>query len=174
MDYMLGESVNVKGMRDPAAGAVYNDSEKLLHLGYDYDGIRFMQENVSGTPTIVEGIRGEYRWTGRYSVYTGLPAVAGWSWHVRQHNSLMDGAIVDRRIEEVKTFYETPDLTAALAFLERYQVEYVILGDMEREFYAAEGVEKFALLVQQGNLEEVFSESGVEGSVQIFKVVNTE
>lgn len=174
MDFMLGESANVKGERDPAAGAVYNDSEKLLHLGYDYDGIRFMQENVSGTPTIVEGIHGEYRWTGRYSVYTGLPAVASWSWHVRQHNSLMDGAIVDRRIEEVKTFYETTDLATALAFLERYQVEYVILGDMEREFYAPDGVEKFSQLVQQGNLEEVFSEQGDEGGVQIFKVVQTE
>lgn len=174
MDYMLGESENVAGDRDPAAGAVYDDEGKYLHLGYDYYGIRYLQENVSGTPVIVEGVRGEYRWTGRYSVYTGLPAVASWSWHVRQHNSLMDGAIVDRRINDVKNFYDTTDLDAALAFLERYQVEYVILGDLEREFYAPEGVEKFSLLVQQGDLEEVFSEWGDEGSVQIFRVTDAQ
>ncbi len=173
MDYMLGESSNTGAGHDPAAGAIYNDDGKPLHLGYDYDGIRWMQDNVTGTPVIVEGIRGEYRWTGRFSIYTGLPAVASWSWHVRQHNSLMDGAIVDRRIEDVKAFYDTPDQQAAMDFLHRYNVSYIILGDMEHAFYAPEGTDKFAALVEQGRLQEVFNESGDQGSIQIFKVVDT-
>ncbi|MRR32620.1 hypothetical protein EG834_20340, partial [bacterium] len=122
MDYMLGEASNVRTDYDPALGAVYDDGGSKLHLGYDYAGIRYLQENVVGSPTIVEGIRGEYRLTSRYAVNTGLPAVAGWSWHVRQHNSLMDGAVVDRRIADVKAFYDTPDLETTLAFLRRYKV----------------------------------------------------
>lgn len=174
MDYMLGEAANVRADYDPAQGAVYDDNGAKLQLGYDFAGIRFMQENVTGTPTIVEGIRGEYRWTGRYSVYTGLPAVASWSWHVRQHLSLMDPAVVDNRIEDVKAFYDTPDPQAALAFLRRYRVSYVIVGDMERAFYAAEGLQKYPLLVQQGQLKEVFKLQGSDGGVQIYQVENTQ
>jgi len=170
MAYMLGE----QGNADPAVGAVYNDEDRQLHLGYDYLGIRWMQENVQGTPFIVEGIRAEYRWAGRYSIYTGLPAVAGWSWHVRQHNSLMDGSVVDKRIQAVKDFYDTADPAAALSFLQRYNVGYVILGDLEREFYAPEGMAKFETLIQQGSLQEAFSAWGSEGSIQILKVVNAD
>ncbi|HWR65005.1 MAG TPA: DUF2298 domain-containing protein, partial [Bellilinea sp.] len=171
MEYMLGEAVNVKADYDPALGAVYDDGGSKLHLGYDYAGIRFLQETVIGSPTIVEGIRGEYKLTGRYAINTGLPAVASWSWHVRQHNSLMDGAIVDRRIADVKEFYDTADLETALAFLWRYQVTYVVVGDLERAFYAPEGMTKFKTLVEQGQLSEVFSREGAEGAVKIYQVV---
>jgi uncharacterized membrane protein len=171
MDYMLGEAANVRPDYDPAQGAVYDDNGSKLQLGYDYAGIRFMQQNVIGTPTIVEGIRGEYRWTGRYSVYTGLPAVASWSWHVRQHLSLMDPVIVERRIDEVNAFYDTPDPQAALAFLEKYQVSYIIVGDMERSFYAPQGLDKFPVLAAQGDIKEVFSLQGDAGGIQIYQVV---
>jgi len=91
----------------------------------------------------------------------------GWSWHVRQHNSLLPGSLVDKRIDEVINFYDTTDLQAALDFLRRYDVRYVVVGDLERTYYAAEGIAKFSRLVEQGKLQEIFS---VPGHVSIYKV----
>ncbi len=65
----------------------------LINLKYDYAAMLFMQDQIKGSPVIVEGNTQEYRWGSRFSIYTGLPSVIGWSWHVRQHNSLIDGAL---------------------------------------------------------------------------------
>lgn len=155
-------------MLDDGSGPVtYKDEERTLNLTADYAGIRFVQDHIPGTPTIVEGHTAEYRWGARYSIYTGLPAVVGWSWHVRQHNSLLPGSLVDKRIDEVINFYNTTDLQAALDFLRRYDVRYVVVGDLERTYYAAEGIAKFPRLVEQGKLQEMFS---VPGHVSIYRV----
>jgi uncharacterized membrane protein len=166
---MLGDGA-VSG--DPSSSAVYNDEERLFDLATDYAGIRAMQTQVSGTPTIVEGQTEEYRWGSRYSIYTGLPTVVGWSWHVRQHNSLMDGAVVEKRIAEVTDFYTTTDLNSALSFLRRYQVKYIILGDLERGYYPGEGLNKFALLAANGSIEEFFKKDSGSSHLVIYKVLD--
>ena len=149
---MLGDTVS-------KIPAVYNDEDRPLNLGHDYAAILYMQDHVDGTPVIVEGNTGEYRWGGRFSIHTGLPAVVGWSWHVRQHNSLLDGAIVDRRIEAVNNFYNTSDIQAARQFLNKYQVQYIVVGDLERAYYAPEGLTKYADMVNQGTLRIVFGDN---------------
>ncbi|MDD5370738.1 MAG: DUF2298 domain-containing protein, partial [Anaerolineaceae bacterium] len=171
MAYMLGDGA-VSG--DPSASAIYNDDNRLFSLATDYAGMRAMQAGVSGTPTIVEGQTEEYRWGSRYSIYTGLPTVVGWSWHVRQHNSLMDGAIVEKRIAEVKDFYTTTDLNSALSFLRRYQVKYIILGDLERGYYPGDGLNKFAEMVRTGTINEFFKKDLGSSHLVIYKVGNVQ
>lgn len=155
-------------MLDDGSGPItYKDEERTLNLTADYAGIRFVQDHVPGTPTIVEGHTAEYRWGARYSIYTGLPTVVGWSWHVRQHNSLLPAPLIDKRISEVIDFYNTTDLQTALDFMRRYDVRYVIVGDLERTYYAAEGIAKFQRLVEQGKLQEMFS---IPDHVSIYRV----
>jgi YYY domain-containing protein len=161
MAYMLGD-----GATQPA---VYNDENRKLNLASDYAGIRWMQEHVIGTPTIVEGYTAEYRWGGRYSIYTGLPTVVGWNWHVRQQNTVLPEVLVEKRIEEVNNFYNTPDPTAALEFLRRYQVEYIVVGDLERAYYSANGLAKFQQMVEQGHLRDVFSKRDDSSWVTLYK-----
>ena len=42
----------------------------------DYAAINWMNEHISGIPTIVEASNGPYAWYGRVSIYTGLPSRA--------------------------------------------------------------------------------------------------
>lgn len=124
--------------------AEYQDLGTTLDLHQDYQAIRWMQENVPGSPVIVEANHVEYHWGSRFTVYTGLPGVVGWNWHQRQQRNLTPHAWVFDRVEAVNTFYNSTDLGAARDFLEKFAVEYIIVGEMERAKYSAEGIEKFS------------------------------
>jgi len=60
----------------------YEETGINMDLSQDYRAIRWMQENVQGSPVIVEAnSRNLYRWYSRFTVYTGLPGVLGWDNH---------------------------------------------------------------------------------------------
>jgi YYY domain-containing protein len=162
--FMLGDT----SIPNPA---IYTDENRPLNLSHDYDAILYMQDHISGSPVIVEGHTQEYRWGSRFSIYTGLPSVVGWSWHVRQHNSLLDGAIVEKLIDDVNNFYNTEDLQAAKQFLDQNQVQYIIVGDLERAYYDANGLNKFQEMINQGKLRIVFGDNSA-GTTTIFEVIN--
>jgi YYY domain-containing protein len=161
--FMLGDAVSLNP-------AIYNDDNRPINLSRDHAAIQFMQDQVKGSPVFVEGHTEEYRWGSRFAIHTGLPSVVGWSWHVRQHNSLLDGAIVDRLIEEVDTFYNTTDLQSAEKFLAKHQVRYIVLGDLERVYYDANGINKFQDMVGRGMLRTVFGDNSAR-TTTIFEVV---
>ncbi len=161
--YMLGDA----GGLNPA---IYNDDNRPINLSHDYSAILYMQDHISGSPVFVEGHTEEYRWGSRFSIYTGLPSVVGWSWHVRQHNSLLDGAIVDRLIDDVNNFYNTADEQAAMQFLEKHQVQFIVVGDLERAYYDANGLAKFEDMVDRGILKIVFGDASVN-TTTIYEVV---
>lgn len=126
------------------AYASYADTWGLMDLSQDYRAIRWMQENVTGSPVIVEAnLRNLYRWGSRFSIYTGLPGVVGWEWHQQQQRALFPGDWVSNRIAEVEDFYLTTEFQVAQEFLEKYQVRYIIVGQQERGLYPGDGLEKF-------------------------------
>lgn len=147
--------------------AKYYDLETELDLSEDYAAIRWMQENIVGTPVIVEANMVEYRWGTRYTIYTGLPGVVGWNWHQRQQRTITPHEWVFRRVDEVNQFYETTDTTWAEDFLRRYGVSYIIVGQLERAKYGDEGIAKFEQY--NGSLwDEVYR----EGSTVIYRVID--
>jgi uncharacterized membrane protein len=113
-----------------------------MDLSQDYHAIRWLQDNVQGSPVIVEINVPEYRWGTRYTIYTGLPGVVGWNHHQRQQRALLPGELVPGRVAEIGAFYETQDVAAALEFLKKYDVRYIIVGQLE-QIQAPEGVAKF-------------------------------
>lgn len=137
-----------------------------IELAGDYYAIRWMQDNIKGSPVIMEGLAGEYHWGNRVSVYTGLPAVIGWSWHQRQQRIMLPDPLVEKRRNDVNTCYNTGDIAYALKILKDYGVSYVYIGEYERAFYDPAGLEKFDRMAEQGLLQLVYDQLGV----RIYKV----
>jgi YYY domain-containing protein len=122
----------------------YTDSWGEMDLSQDYRAILWMQDHIQGSPVIVEAnLRDLYRWGSRFSIYTGLPGVVGWEWHQQQQRTLLPANWVTQRIEEIEEFYRTLDIQAAVNFLQKYQVRYIIVGQQERGKYPGPGLDKF-------------------------------
>ncbi|HAV78445.1 MAG TPA: hypothetical protein DCX53_13940 [Anaerolineae bacterium] len=122
--------------------AHYDDFGQRLDLSEDYNAIRWMQDNVQGSPVIVEANCPEYRWCTRFTIYTGLPGVVGWNWHQRQQRVFTSIQVQDR-VNEVGDFYNSIGIKFARDFLKTYDVKYIIVGQLERAAYDAEGLAKF-------------------------------
>jgi YYY domain-containing protein len=123
--------------------AEYPDEGGIVQLEEDYQAIRWMQENIPGTPVIVEANTPLYRWGSRYSIYTGLPAVLGWDWHQTQQRGASQTSDIHGRMNAVHQFYRTEDRAETLRFLREYGVELVIVGQVERNYYPGQGLDKF-------------------------------
>jgi uncharacterized membrane protein len=124
--------------------ARYNYNGVDMMLAEDYRAMRWLEENLQGSPTIVEAQLVEYTWGSRFSINTGLPAVLGWNWHQRQQRTGQD-ADVWLRANEIAVFYESTDAQTTVDFLNRYDVRYIIVGQLERAAYTAQGLAKFDL-----------------------------
>ena len=173
---LLGGTAKIKDRMAPQAPhsldgmafmeyATYDDLNRVMDLGQDYRAIRWLQENVQGSPVIVEGNMVEYHWGTRNTIYTGLPNVVGWNWHQRQQRATTVENLIENRIGEVNEFYLSTDPAQAKAFLDKYDVKYVILGQLERALYPGSGLDKFEQL--DGDLwREVFR----EGDTVIYEV----
>ncbi len=140
-DRMAAETPFTFDSMDYMRYSTYWDQQEMS-LEEDYLAIRWMQDNLKGTPVIVEANTHEYRWGTRYTIYTGLPGVVGWNWHQRQQRALFPPDWVTDRIDDVRLFYSTPSSEDAREFLEKYSVQYIIVGQLER-IYHPEGIEKF-------------------------------
>ena len=155
--------------------AQYFDNGREMRLADDKAAILWMLQNVPGSPVILEGVTPGYRWGNRFSIYTGLPAVQGWDWHQKQQRSVVPSTVIDRRLAHVAEIYNTSDLARARKLLDYYGVEYIVVGELERAYYAPEGLAKLDTLVDQGYLELVYPAAippGSEaGTVRIYRVV---
>ena len=146
--------------------AQYDDFGQRMDLSEDYRAIRWMQDNVKGSPVIVEANCVEYHWCTRFTIYTGLPGVVGWNWHQRQQRGLMSTWVEDR-VVDISNFYNSVDIQDALAFLQKYDVSYIIVGPMEHAAYTREGLAKFD--VYEGRYwKEVYR----DGDTAIYQVIS--
>ena len=151
-------------------GAAYMDSAVHVDRGYedktpfqlkwDRDAIRWLQDNVSGSPVVLEAHNESYTWSSRIADYTGLPTVLGWPWHQRQQRWDYEYAVFDRA-ERVREIYETTDVDRARELLGRYNVKYIVVGDLERHYYTQEGLQKFDDLTAKRLMRLVYKNPGV-------------
>ncbi len=135
-----------------------------IELAYDYEAIRWLQENVPGTPVLAEAKVGYYREGGmRVAAYTGLPSILG---GLHQSEQRYASQIGDRDFV-VSEFWTTPNPERTLELIDRLGIEYIYVGQIERITHGTYIEEKFQQLYQQGALELVFANE----KTKIYRVV---
>ena len=141
--------------------AVFWENDLPMDLSWDYDAIRELQDKVEGSPVVLEGWTFQYHWGARIANYTGLPAVQGWGWHQEQQRMEYRDA-VNLRIRHVREMYSTQDQERALELLRLYEVEYVIVGQLEQAYYPADGLAKFDAWARDGTAEVMYQNPGAK------------
>ena len=141
------------------------DQSAPFQLKWDRDAIRWLQDNVSGSPVILEAhndtpVWQQYSWSTRIADYTGLPTVLGWPGHQRQQRGDYQYAIFER-MDRVREIYDTTDVGRAQELLQQYRVKYVMVGELERRYYALEGLQKFEDLATEGWMQRVYENQGM-------------
>lgn len=106
-----------------------SDVEAINYAG-DAEAIAWLNDHITDTPVIAEASIGPYRCNGsRISAATGLPTIIGWERHEQQQRYPEE---LPPRVADVRALYTSSDVAEKLAILRRYNVEYVIVGDLER------------------------------------------
>jgi uncharacterized membrane protein len=110
-----------------------------IELDYDLEALRWLQDNVQGSPVVLEGNVDYYRGGGmRVAANTGLPTLVG------QHQGEQRyGWMVGQREEEVRKIYSDPLFEGILPLLRQDHVSYIYVGQLERLVYPPQGLAKF-------------------------------
>ncbi len=119
------------------------------------DGLAYMKDSVpverglidalsadaSRDNSIVEAPGGSYTEFARISGSTGLPTVIGWTGHEHQWHGTLEP--YDDREPDIERLYTTADASEAQQILNKYGVDYVVIGPRERQKYPALITSKF-------------------------------
>lgn len=119
----------------------------------DSRAIAWINENIEGTPVILEVNGDSYTYNERVSVLTGCPTVLGWrthEWLWRSDGSSNYPPELTERENDVKEIYISYDAQTVLELIDKYDIEYIYVGDQEKEKYE-EGVNHM-LLMQIGTV----------------------
>ncbi len=139
------------------------DENNRIELKYDYQAIRWLIENVKGTPVIAEASLSYYREGGmRVSSYTGLPTLLGFHQSEQRH-----APQVGERDGQVRDFFNTPDVRRALELIGALRISYIYVGKLERAVYEAAGLTRFERMAEEGYLAVVFENE----EVKIYQVI---
>ncbi|HFC12303.1 MAG TPA: hypothetical protein ENJ56_05615, partial [Anaerolineae bacterium] len=141
----------------------YNGQSQRVSLAGDYDAIRWIQRNIAGSPTFAEAYSDNFyrSISNRVAMYTGNPDIVGWNTHQSQQRAAAPDAQVRQRIDAVHLLYNTTDTAQALDILQKYGVDYIYVGELERVYYSAEGLAKFEQMVKANLLQTVYRQNGV-------------
>ena len=102
----------------------------------DVNGIRWLKENISDAPVVLEANGDSYSEYERVSAMTGLSTIMGW--YVHEWLWRGDLADLNAKIEEIKEIYTSTDETRVKELLDEYNVSYIFVGSCERNKYGAD------------------------------------
>jgi len=99
----------------------------------EYEAIHWLNENVEGSPTIVEATGDEYSDYGRVSAWTGLPTLLGWAGHELQWRG--SDRDLRGRAEDIDQIYLSEDWAQVSYLLRKYNATYIYVGHLEKAKY---------------------------------------
>lgn len=129
----------------------------------DTAAVKWLNENVSGTPVVLEFWGPSYSFYERISAISGLPTLFGWQTHEWLWRSDASGgfpAICDERRKAVIEIYLSKDADRVRELLEEYEVEYIYVGECERN-YASQDIVKgvYDGMAEEANLGNSINET---------------
>jgi YYY domain-containing protein len=125
----------------------------------DYAAYRWLQANVPNQPVLLEATGGSYSDADQISASTGLPTLLGWGGHELQWRGNYDEP--GRREPDIATIYRSTDAQQVLELLDKYDVRYVYVGNVERQKYGLTAA-------QIGKFRRIMDVVYEQGSVTIF------
>jgi len=117
----------------------------------EFEAVRYLKFVPFGV--ISEAVGGSYSNYGRISKFTGLPTVLGWPGHELQWRGGVEE--IGSRESDIEELYSTNNWITAKNIIDKYNLRYIYIGDIERKTYKI-SEEKFTI-----NLPVIFDNSSV-------------
>lgn len=107
----------------------------FLKTGYpdNFEAIKWINLNIPNQPVMLEAVGDSYTQFNQVSMATGLPTVEGWIVHEWLWRGGYDQP--SARATDVEKIYQSTDLSEIRKLLQKYSVQYIFVGDKEREKY---------------------------------------
>lgn len=147
--------------------SIYLDMNRVLQLNEDYNAILWLNKFVRKSEVLLEANTPIYRWGSRVSVYTGLPTVLGWDWHETAHRQYLPPEVIQSRENDIKLLYESTNPETTYSLLEKYQIRFIYLGQLEKTYYNTQGLEDL-IKSDPERFKKVYSQS----QTMIYKYTN--
>jgi YYY domain-containing protein len=111
----------------------------------DFGAVDWLRQHVDGTAVVAEAVGNSYGPAARVSAWTGLTTPIGWPGHESQWRCKAGSAcrVLEGRFDDIVRLYSTTDEKEARAILDKYGVDFVFVGSLEKEDYPEEGLAKF-------------------------------
>jgi len=126
-------------------------------LAKEAKAIKWINANINQMDIILEapGKRGYNCFDTRIAIFTGHPSLIGWVGQEEQmrYNSELTGS----RTRDADRIYNTLNIKEAKKLINHYQIEYVFVGQNERQAYSLQGLEKF-----QHFMNVVYDQEGIK------------
>jgi uncharacterized membrane protein len=109
------------------------------------------------TGVVAEAVGGSYSQYARISTHTGLSTVLGWEFHEVQWRGTAEA--LGSRNPDIESLYQTRSWSEAKDVVDRYRIDYVYVGPLERSTYGTirlDVFEAFMTLVYQQNDVAIF------------------
>ena len=140
----------------------------------EYAAIEWLKDNAPRDAAIVEAV-GEWSDWGMVSRSTGLPTIVNWLGHQKQWRGgwerfdaetpeasrRLARPVFRRKSGEVERIYTTLDAAEAQLILYKYDIDFVYVGQRERDKYGVDGLAKF---------EDIADAVFREGDVVVYRV----
>ena len=99
----------------------------------DASAIRWLKQNIKGSPVVLEANGDSYTGYERVSASTGLPTVLGWYVHEwLWRNNVPD---LNEKSADIQTIYTSTDTETVKKLISRYDISYIFVGEQEKEKY---------------------------------------
>jgi uncharacterized membrane protein len=125
------------------------DGLAFARSGPDIGAIDWLRSHADGTAVVAEAVGDSYdpEGAGRVSAWTGLTTPMGWPFHEQQWRCKPDSRCPvledEDRSADMERLYSTTDEEEARAILDKYGIDFVFVGSLERNSYPGEGLMKF-------------------------------